>query len=305
MIQQLKYKPHRFAKLVPEPTANELEELTKDIKENGQRFPVVLFEGEILDGRSRQIACHKAGVDLRTENYSPKRHGADPLTFVVSTNFRRRQLQMSAADKAAYVVENILPVFEQQAKERQVAGAKAPAGRLASDDAKGKPSGNEEVKSDTKKSGKAVEQAAKVTGVSASSIERAKAKAKAGKMTAKEKDEKERADALARIEKVLGKDAAFFTATRAKGKTHGTGPQTLQKTRPLVAFSNLDAAQMRKVEGLLLSSTMTLKAAIAFDNRKKVTEKSTLRDLFYLAAANGFELFSKVGIWQVEIYRAK
>jgi hypothetical protein len=303
MIETMKYKPHRFAKLVPEPTAQELEELTNDIKEHGLQEPIVIFEGEVLDGRSRQKACHKAGLIPLTRTFNPAVEG-DPLAFVVSMNFRRRQLQMTPGEKAAYVAEHILPVFEEQAKERQKAG-KAPT--LAPNGDKVLPAGGEEVKpgkkAQVKRGQKATQQAARVSGVSARSIERAKAKLAGGKLTAKERDEKERADALARIEKALGKDAPFFTATRAKGQTHGTGPQTLKKTRPLVAFSKLDKDKMRKVEGLLLSSTMSLAEAVRWNDRKKITERSLLRDLFYLAAANRFELFTTVDGWTVEIYR--
>lgn len=303
MIETMKYQPHRFAKLVPEPTRSELEELTEDIKAHGLHNPIILFEGQVLDGRSRQKALAKLGIkDFPTEQFDPKLQG-DPLEYVISQNFRRRQLQMTPGEKAAYVAEHILPVFEQQAAERQKAGKPAVEPTLPSNDGKGKPAGSEPVKpgraAKPRRAPTAAQEAAKVTGVSAASIERAKRKKKQGTMTAKERDEKERAEALARIEKVLGKDAAFFTATQGKG------PQVLRKTRPLVQFSKLDKEQMRKVEGLLLSSTMSLKAAIAFDNRKKVTEKSTLKDLFYLAASKGFELFTKVGNWTVEIYREK
>jgi hypothetical protein len=307
MIPTLKYKPHRFSKLVPEPTKAELEELTADIEKNGLRDPAILFEGEILDGRSRQMACHKAGVELRTEEFDPELHGPDPLAFVVSKNFRRRQLQMTASEKAAYVAENILPVFEARAKERIKAGAAAGvAARVASNDARVGGAGAEEVKSVTrkpKKPVKAVEEAAKVTGVSASSIERAKAKAKGEKLTAKQRDEKARTEAFARIEKVLGKDHGFFVGTRLKGQTHGTGPQALRKTPVLVQFSKLDNEKMHKVAGLLLHWPMSLKGAFAFNDRKTITERTTLRDLFYLAAVKGMELEKEVDGWTVEVYR--
>jgi hypothetical protein len=297
----MKYKPHRFAKLVPEPTAAELEELTKDIKENGLRFPIILLDGEILDGRSRQKACHKAGVELRTVTFNPKVHGDDPLSFVVSTNFKRRQLQMTPGEKAAYVAENILPIFEEQAAERRKAGKSTePDPTLSPNGGKVQPATGEEVKPDKpKRAPAAVQQAAAVSGVSARSIQRAKKKKTEGKLSAKEKDEKARSEAFARIEKLLGKDHGFFVGTQGKG------PQPLRKTPVLVQFSKLDKEKMLKVAGLLLRTTMSLKAAISFNDRKKITKRSTLDDLFYLAAAKGSELFTKVDGWTVEIYREK
>jgi ParB/Sulfiredoxin domain len=304
MIETLKYKPHRFALLVPEPSAAELEELTADIKENGLRDPVIIFEGEILDGRSRQKACHKADVKLRTELFDPKTQG-DPLAFVVSKNFKRRQLQMSPGEKAAYVAEHILPIFEQRAKERQDAGrsgGRAPSGaQVPATGAEGVTSELETKPKPPKKIVKASQEAAAATGVSARSIERAKAKKKKDKMPAKEREAKERADALERIRKVLGKDHQFFTGSRLKGQTHGEGPQSVRQTRSLVQFSRLGKEEMLKVEGLL--GAMSLKKAILFNNRKKVTERSTLRDLFYLAMSKQGELFTTVNGWSIEIYR--
>jgi len=75
MIETMKYSPHKFAKLVPEPSAAELEELTQDIADNGLREPVVLFEEQVLDGRSRMRACHKAGSSYKLESLTPRRTG--------------------------------------------------------------------------------------------------------------------------------------------------------------------------------------------------------------------------------------
>jgi hypothetical protein len=67
---------------------SELEAMAVNIANGGQNFPIILFEGRILDGRNRYAACLKAGVTPRCEVYE----GEDPLGFVVSANLQRRHL---------------------------------------------------------------------------------------------------------------------------------------------------------------------------------------------------------------------
>jgi N6-adenosine-specific RNA methylase IME4 len=84
-------EPHPFAAIFPILEGDDLAALVADIKANGLQNPIVLCDGEILDGRNRYLACAKAGVPIRTENYG----GSDPLSFVISVNLRRRHLNES------------------------------------------------------------------------------------------------------------------------------------------------------------------------------------------------------------------
>jgi hypothetical protein len=82
---------HPFAELFPMLDDAALEELAADIKANGLRQPIVMFEDKILDGRNRFFACCEAGVEPKTEKYT----GDDPLGYVISLNLRRRHLDTS------------------------------------------------------------------------------------------------------------------------------------------------------------------------------------------------------------------
>lgn len=62
-------------------------ELLADIKLNGQREPITLCEGMILDGRNRYRACEEAGIEPKTRNYE-----GDPWAFAWSLNGTRRDL---------------------------------------------------------------------------------------------------------------------------------------------------------------------------------------------------------------------
>lgn len=88
------YEFHDLCLLFPPADDMTIEEMSYDIQKNGLSEPVVLYEGKILDGRNRYLACKKAGLQPRTVEYE----GKDPLAFVISKNFHRRHL--TSAQKA-------------------------------------------------------------------------------------------------------------------------------------------------------------------------------------------------------------
>jgi hypothetical protein len=79
---------HPLADLFPLLDGARMQELAQDIATHGLLDPIVLYEGHILDGRCRDVACRKSGVAPRHETYE----GTDPVGFVVSQNLHRRQL---------------------------------------------------------------------------------------------------------------------------------------------------------------------------------------------------------------------
>jgi hypothetical protein len=89
---------HPDAAIFPMMSADELADLAVDIKENGQRFPIIIgpYEGRevIVDGRNRYEACEIAGVDPQFE----KLNGHDPKAFILSVNIKRRH--MNAGQRA-------------------------------------------------------------------------------------------------------------------------------------------------------------------------------------------------------------
>jgi ParB-like chromosome segregation protein Spo0J len=77
----------------------ELGELADDIMQNGLRQPIVLYQGQILDGRNRYQACELAGIEPDCTEYE----GDDPLGYVLSLNLHRRHL--TASQRAALAAE--------------------------------------------------------------------------------------------------------------------------------------------------------------------------------------------------------
>ena len=101
---QTALKPHPAAELFPMMSGADMDALVADIKEHGQREPIVLHEGLILDGRNRYAACQKLGIVPATVEWDG--NGAPPKAFVVSMNLHRRHLNesqraMIAADLAS------------------------------------------------------------------------------------------------------------------------------------------------------------------------------------------------------------
>jgi N6-adenosine-specific RNA methylase IME4 len=90
-VQVLEFHPvaNLFPLMVGEPFAD----LVRDIKENGLREDIWLFEGKILDGRNRYRACLEAGREPRYREWVDD--GRGPVAFVVSENLHRRHLNES------------------------------------------------------------------------------------------------------------------------------------------------------------------------------------------------------------------
>ena len=93
-------KPHPLAEIFPSMGDGEFGELCDSIYNNGQRDPIVLLDGMILDGRHRYKVCLKVGVDAITENLPA---GRDPVKFVIDKNLMRRQL--TTGQRAAAIVK--------------------------------------------------------------------------------------------------------------------------------------------------------------------------------------------------------
>lgn len=94
---------HPLANIFPLLEGDEFHRLVEDVRTNGLRFPIVVYEGQILDGRNRHRACIAAQADARYEHFS----GGDPVAFVVSANLARRHLNESQRAMVAAKLANL------------------------------------------------------------------------------------------------------------------------------------------------------------------------------------------------------
>ena len=108
-----RYSFHPACLLFPQLGTDELQELAEDIQARGLLHDIILYKGQILDGRNRYLACGIAGVKPSFANW----HGAgSPVEWVISENLIRRHLTSS---QRAVIALDMLPLLENEAKERQ------------------------------------------------------------------------------------------------------------------------------------------------------------------------------------------
>jgi len=109
---------HEVANLFPLMTGDAFDALKADIAANGLREPIWLHpDGSIIDGRNRHRACLETGVAPRFETWNGQ---GSLVSLVVSLNLHRRHLTPS---QASAVAADALPLYEKEARERQIAAA--------------------------------------------------------------------------------------------------------------------------------------------------------------------------------------
>ena len=84
---------HDIANQFPMMSEAEFSALVDDIKANGQREPIVLFEGKVLDGRNRYRACETLAIEPIVKEFEGSYDQAVQLG--ISSNLKRRHLSKS------------------------------------------------------------------------------------------------------------------------------------------------------------------------------------------------------------------
>lgn len=190
-----------------------------DIRINGLREAILLFDGKILDGRNRYLACRELKIPVKYVEYDGMDEDVDALSL--SLNLHRRHL--TAGQVASVVAEQILPAEQKAAEKRQKIDA-----------AKGAPLAHGCAK------GKATEAAARRGGIGARTLEQYvalsdenKALVKAGKKSVGgansgerrvERDESEKKDKVAKATRLgLALASTLSAAARAAGDVSRAG----------------------------------------------------------------------------------
>lgn len=84
---------HSIADIFPRMSAAEYAALRDDIQKNGQREPIWVWKGQIIDGRHRAQACEELGIEPAAREYDGEE--STLVAFVVSLNLHRRHLDES------------------------------------------------------------------------------------------------------------------------------------------------------------------------------------------------------------------
>ena len=107
---------HPIAQLTPPYSPEQFQKLVEDIKQHGQVNPILTLNGEILDGRHRELACFEAGVE---PNYQEWTEDRDPAVLKASLELRRRHL--SPSQRAALAATLLLAREKGEAKQAEFA----------------------------------------------------------------------------------------------------------------------------------------------------------------------------------------
>jgi hypothetical protein len=94
---------HPLADMLPLTQGAQFDWLVADIGEQGLLNAITLYQGQILEGRNRALACRAAGIEPRYVEYEDK----DPPGFVISQNLARRHLGPSERAMVAVRMANL------------------------------------------------------------------------------------------------------------------------------------------------------------------------------------------------------
>ena len=112
----MNYELHPLCTLFPRMSGAEFAALVDDIRANGQREPITLHDGMILDGGNRYRACIEAGIEPLFRSFD----GHDIVGFVLSENLHRRHL---TAGQHAAIVASVTNWANAQPRGRPSKGA--------------------------------------------------------------------------------------------------------------------------------------------------------------------------------------
>jgi hypothetical protein len=98
----MNYEIHDLANIVAMASEREQMALTHDMKVNGQEQPAVLWQGKIIDGRCRQLACAVLDVELVTRELDDSLSEEDVVKVVKSLNIRRNLTETQKLASAYY-----------------------------------------------------------------------------------------------------------------------------------------------------------------------------------------------------------
>ena len=91
----MKMERNQLSANFPDMSAEDFALLVVDIKTNGQQESGLTYQGKVLDGWHRYLACEQVGKAFRFNEYK----GSDPVGLVLSKNLHRRHL--TATQRAA------------------------------------------------------------------------------------------------------------------------------------------------------------------------------------------------------------
>jgi hypothetical protein len=110
------YSFHPISNMFPLLEGGEFAALVEDIRAHGLQQEIILYEGQILDGRNRYRACLQTGVEPRFREMLFGSY-ADAVAYAIGANIHRRHL---TAEERRKIIEQLLKANPEQS-DRQIA----------------------------------------------------------------------------------------------------------------------------------------------------------------------------------------
>lgn len=122
---------HPVANLLPMMPEDQFAGLVASVKATGLDLPIVLWNGQVIDGRARQAACVKAGIQPRYEERTFA-NDTEASAFVFRANVHRTHLKAEARFAAwLRAAESDPSLSVQMAEKRQECEGRMKAGKKA------------------------------------------------------------------------------------------------------------------------------------------------------------------------------
>lgn len=284
-------KAHPLCALFPKLAGDELKDLIAGMQQSGFNTdePIVLLNGDVLDGQNRLFAALEAGVEPLFRDFDPTHDGQSVVQFVINKNIHRRHL--SPGTKAALATK-IIPMLSDELKGKKLTAPDA-------DVINGETS--------SPQTGDTAELAAKLFGASKTNVKLAKRlqekapdlfqKVLDGTMSANaaklefEAREIARRGEQANAAEVLERQHALEAIKETYGEEHSfymlaSKKKILKKLDELKVFSGLPKVEGLKIGPLLSRKGWTIEKAQKFLTAD-VTDETSLQDFVAYGIANG------------------
>ena len=124
------YEIHPYALIFPPMSKTDFDALSEDIRANGLRDPITLYDGKIVDGRNRYRACVNLALEPRFDTFEGDDEAA--LAFVISKNLARRHLNES---QRAMVAESLANMTRGEFHGNQSVSANLPTPKVSQEEA--------------------------------------------------------------------------------------------------------------------------------------------------------------------------
>lgn len=296
-------KLHPFCLAFPEATAEERLTIKNSINTRGQHEPIVLFGGEILDGRTRYHACRELKIPPQFRQFDPVKDGPDPLQWVIDRNLNRRHLTVGQRAALGVSLTKLAAEHAAAEKEKNASQATTPVGPPADNDEDLPEFLTKPAAPETAGKPLTQEQAAAAMGVSPKSVgaaanlakndpERFQA-VKDGKTSLHAAVEESKADAAKQDQGILGKQtgtipnqyrtecADMLAASHGDKFAEAIRTDTILKDGELRTFMKLPIQDQKQIAAMVARGWKT-REAVKF--AKGIFEKDDpIRDLINLA----------------------